>query len=298
MIKALKNKVRGLVYGAVMESLNKQSADPIKRVNNQVSQKMLMAQYRQIFHAGIPLPNFEDVGFRQFSENDEDGILLYIFSLIGSTNKKLVDIGAAIGGSNTANLIVNHGWSGLLFEGNETRASDMARFYDNTLDTRNYPPKVLSEWITRDNIDQLLSDNGMNASIDLLTIDIDGVDYYIWEAIQSISPRVVLVEYQCIWGPVKSMSVPYSADFKAGYIGRFGVYCGASLAAFVKLAKKKGYRLVGCNRYGYNAFFMRDDVGQGVFPTVEPEACFSHPFTLWAQQEFFPKIERKDWVEI
>lgn len=92
-----------------------------------------------------------------------------------------------------------------------------------------------------------------------MSIDIDGVDYWIWDAITVIKPRVVVLEYQDIIGPDKALTMPYSDDFDASnYPMTLGMpdFCGASLPAFVKLARKKGYRLVGCNRLYYNAFFI------------------------------------------
>jgi len=265
---------------------------------SQVEQKLLEMHYRHMLHSGMPTMPFGDVGFRVFSESNEDGILLYIFSLIGTTNKQLVDIGAAVSGSNTANLIVNHGWTGLLIDGAAERAAATRQFYNSRKDCNNYPPTVLCGWVTRENVDELISAHGIKGGIDLLSIDIDGVDYYIWETIECVSPRVVVVEYQCIWGPEISVSVPYTPDFKGGFVGPYGVYSGASLAAFVKLAKKKGYRLVGSHRYGYNAFFVRNDVGQEIFSEIQAEECFQHPFTAWAQKELLPKVKDMEWVEI
>ncbi len=292
------SRVRNFMMEILTEVFREKEVIMNRERHSQSEQKLLMMQYRQMLHHNMPMLSFADVGFRTFSENDEDGILLYVFSLIGTSNKKLVDIGAAVSGSNTANLIVNHGWTGLLFEGGEKRAAVTNQFYKSCPDTKNYPPKVMHEWVTRENIDGLLVKNGFEGEVDLLSIDIDGVDYYIWQAIESVSPRVVVVEFQCVWGPVKSVSVPYSPDFKGGFVGQYGVYSGASLAAFVKLAKTKGYRLVGCNRYGYNAFFVRNDVGQEVLTAIPPEECFYHPFTQWARKELLPQVRDKEWVEI
>jgi hypothetical protein len=294
----LVDSLRQMIVDSMALALRKADQSPDRVRHSQIEQVQLVMQYRQMLQQGLELPSFEDVGFRVFSESDEDGILLYIFALIGTTNRVLVDLGASIGGSNTANLLVNHGWTGLLLEGDPDRAAKTAEFYASCTDTKNYPPKIVSSWMTRDNIDSLLAENGMEGEVDLLSIDIDGVDYYIWEAIEVISPRVVVVEYQCIWGPERSVSVPYSPDFKGGFVGRYGIYSGASLAAFVKLGRKKGYRLVGAQRYGYNAFFLRNGVGDDILAEISPQECFRHPFTQWAQKELLPKVSDLEWVEI
>lgn len=262
-------------------------------------QLLLRNQYRLWRHLGAPLPQIDEVGFRVYSEADEDGILHYIFSLVGTTNKRLVDIGAAgVSGSNSANLLINDGWIGLLLEGDAERVEALRRFYVECPDTSHYPPRCVSAWLTADNINDLVRDAGVSGDIDLLCIDIDGIDYWVWRALDAVSPRVVVVEYQCIWGPERSVTVPYDPKFKPGFDGRYGIYNSASLAAFVKLARSKGYRLVGSHRYGYNAFFVRDDVGADCLPEVPAESCFRHPFTRWAMDTFLPKIEKLAWEEV
>jgi len=153
-------------------------------------------------------------------------------------------------------------------------------------------------WITAENIDSLIGGNGFRGEVDLLSLDIDGIDYWLWNAIEVVSPRVVIAEVQAIWGSERSVTVPYSPDFRAGFFNGFGIYSGASLPAFVKLAAKKGYRLVGCERYGFNAVFLRNDVGQREFPEVPARDCFNHPFAKWAYDELRPMVADKEWIEV
>ncbi len=267
-------------------------------LNNQVVQKTLALHYQYLLQSGGQLPKFEDTGFRVFSQNDEDGYLLYIFSLIGSTNRHAVEICAGDGiQCNTANLIINHGWIGLLFDGSEERIERGKNFYAQCRDTFCWPPKLVSAWVTAENVNQLITDSGFAGEIDLLSLDIDGVDYWIWKAINCISPRVVVLEYQDIWGPDKAVTVPYQPDFVAE-CGEFGPdYCGASLAAFVKLGKEKGYRLVGCNRYGFNAFFIRSGIGEDILPEIPVSQCFTHPKVKHGIKHRLPNVLNRPWVE-
>jgi hypothetical protein len=92
--------------------------------------------------------------------------------------------------------------------------------------------------------------------------------------------------------------VPYRREFRAGFIDKFGVYSGASLPAFVKLARRKGYRLVGVERLGFNAVFIEDGVGDDVLPEVDIESCVDRPFVNWAERELLPKVEKLEWVEV
>jgi len=97
------------------------------------------------------------------------------------------------------------------------------------------------------------------------------------------------------------LTVPYRDDFNAyGYPTTNGMpnFCGASLLAFVKLARVRGYRLVGCNRYGYNAFFVRNPLGTREIPEVSVAECFKHPKVIWGMRERFPTVRDLPWVEV
>lgn len=286
-----------IVRRALRECFFEFSVDSSKQ--DQVVQKNLQANYRILQNQQKKMPKFGDTGFRCYSQNDEDGHLLYIFSLIGSTNKKVVEICAGDGiQCNSANLLINHGWNGLLFDGNETHIKKGTDFYANCPDTKTWPPKLIHAWVKRENVNDLIEDNGFSGQIDLLSLDMDGVDYWIWKAIDVIEPRVVVLEYQDIWGPEKAMTIPYKEDFVAEF-GEFGPdYCGASLAAFVKLGKEKGYRLVGINNYGFNAYFLKNGIGEKEFPKVNVSDCFDHPKVLHGMKVRLPNVSRQEWIEV
>ncbi|HJQ34916.1 MAG TPA: hypothetical protein VJ866_22395 [Pyrinomonadaceae bacterium] len=226
----------------------------------------------------VPLPSLSDVEFRCFSQNGEDGILLFLFALIGTTNKRVVEICAGNGiECNSANLIINHGWRGLLVDGSEENVAAGKKFYDKHKDTWLTPPTLVSAWITRENVDQLITSQGFAGEIDLLSVDLDGNDYWIWEAIESTRPRLVVVEHNLLLGADRPVTIPYRENFVADLSGPH-YYCGASLAAFVKLGRQKGYRLVGAERRGFNAFFARAGVGEDVLPELTVEQCVGREF--------------------
>lgn len=248
---------------------------------------------------GRPISDF---GFSAYSQTDEDGILLYLFSVVGATSRLVVEICAGDGMEcNAANLILNHGWHALLVDGEPRHIVTAGQFYARSRRTRIFPPKIVQAWITRDSVNQVIRDGGFSGEIDLLSLDLDGVDYWIWEAITAVSPRVVVLEYQDILGPDRLWTVPYADDFVASAHSMTGAmpnFAGASLGAFTKLAHSKGYRLIGVNRYGYNAFFMRNDVGFEQFPEILVADCFSHPKTLEGMASRFPLVANMPWVEI
>lgn len=300
MNKYVKNKLEALLRQGFDELLNRLRLNQIYQnsFNNQATQRMLFFHYQHLHRTGAALPRFEDTGFRVYSQNDEDGLLLYIFALIGMTKKVCVDIGAAQPyGANTTNLLCNWGWRGLLIEGNERMVHNAQVFFQRHKDTWTFPPTIIQAWITAENINQLVKEQGFAGEIDLLSLDLDGVDYWLWKSLDVVQPRVVVVEYQDMWGSEKAMTVPYRPDFQCPDTTSFN-YCGASLPAFVKLARDKGLRLVGANSYGFNAFFVRNGIAEDVLPEVPIELCLQHPRTQERQRQELPLAKQYEWVEV
>jgi hypothetical protein len=268
------------------------------------TQILLRLKYQEMRRNNVPLPPFDEVQFRSYSQNGEDGILLFIFSLIGTTSKTVVEICAGEGiECNAANLLINHGWRGLLFDGSAENVAAGQNFYGRHKDTWLTPPTFASAWVTRDNVNQLITGRGYSGEIDLLSVDLDGIDYWVWKALECVNPRVVVVEYQLLLGADRPLTVPYREDFVADLTAP-EYYCGATLAAFVKLGREKGYRLVGVERRGFNAFFVRAGVGEDVLPEVAVEDCVS-PHCLYqagpltqAQRERLERLSDWELVEV
>ncbi len=243
--------------------------------------------------------SFNDAGFRVHSQNEEDGLILFIFSLISTTNKKCVEIccGNALE-CNTTNLIIHHGWTGLMFDGSVENITMAKQFFSNIPDTKYWPPKIVNQWITAENVNELIESQGFSGEIDLLSIDIDGIDYWLWESISVIKPRVVVTEINHLWGPEESVTVPYDPQFKAVFTEHGSDYAGASLKAFVKLGKKKGYKLIGTNRFATNAFFVRNDLISERLPEMQPKDCFHHNRAQFGIKERLPNIKNMKWQRI
>ena len=168
---------------------------------------------------------------------------------------------------NTANLSLNFGWSGLLIEGDKKYAEAARRYYTGK------PVKIVNAFITRDNINSIITKNEMKGEIDLLSIDIDGNDYWVWEKIDAVKPRVLVIEYNSTLG-LKPIAVSYTPDFKRFRAHKSGLYYGASLEALTRLSKKKGYVLVGCCSTGFNAFFVRKDLLKNKLKELTPQEAF------------------------
>jgi hypothetical protein len=265
--------------------------------NQQLAQRHLLLHYQHMRATGGPLPAFDETGFRIFSQDDEDGRLLYLFALLGTTNKVCVDIAfRTIHGANTTNLILNHGWSGLLVDANPHAVRQSRRFFASHRDTALHPPRVVHAWVTAENINQLLTQHGMQGEIDLFSLDVDGIDYWLWHSLEVIQPRVVVVEFLNLWEADQAVTVPYRADFQQPATPPG--YGSASLAAFVKLGQDRGYRLVGCNRFRYNAFFVRADLGAALLPAIDPATCLTHPQAIAGRQQRLAALRRLPWVEV
>jgi hypothetical protein len=263
-------------------------------------QRLLSRDYRASLHNGLPLPDLGEAEFRCFSQNGEDGILLYIFSLVGTVTKKVVEICAGNGiECNAANLIVNHGWSGLLVDGDENNIAFGRRFYASCRDTFAYQPILVPAWVTAENVNPLVSGHGFAGDIDLLSLDIDGMDYWVWKALTCTRPRVVVLEFNFRWGPERAVTLPYRADFRVEG-NKHPWCCGASLPAFVKLGRERGYRLVGTHRQEFNAVFLRDDVGADLFPEVSVAEAFARNPILsrWTPDVLPRRDERPEYWDV
>ena len=235
--------------------------------------------------------------FKIFSQSGEDGILMGIFSRVGTTNKKFMEIGIGNGDEcNTANLSINHGWSGLLVDGDDQQVINARNFYQNFSAV-----SVTQCFVTTDNINELLIQNRMTGEIDLMSLDIDGNDYWVLEKINVLNPRIVILEYNPTFGPERSITVPYDPNFYRMNYHSSGYYHGASLTALTKLMKKRGYILIGCDSNGYNAFYVREDVAEGIMVEVPPSKAYypAKPrFRAGAPDIQFSVIKDLQFVEV
>jgi hypothetical protein len=207
-------------------------------------------------------------GYKVYSQNDEDGIIAEIFRRIEVTGRNFVEFGVETGVEcNTAKLLVE-GWHGLWIEANPANAKAIREHFAAFIAHGRLTLRESA--VTAENIDALLQDGGMHGEIDLLSIDIDCNDYWVWKAIRAVNPRVVVIEYNASLRPPLSLVVPYRPD---GQWDGSNFY-GASLEALVRLGAEKGYRIVGCSLAGVNAFFVRQDLCGGHF--LEPATAQEH----------------------
>lgn len=205
-------------------------------------------------NAVIPLNKFEH---KIYSQHGEDGILREIFNRIGTTSKTFFEFGAGAGSENNTIALLLDGWRGWWIDG-----GDYVEVYKYLFATSIEESKlvVAKKMVTSQNVNSIVNELGISKEIDLISIDIDGNDYYVWQSLEAISPRVVVIEYNAAYPPDMHFLQDESVPSWNG-----SNFFGASLYTLNELAKRKGYTLVCCDLIGGNAFFVRDDLVKDKF---------------------------------
>jgi hypothetical protein len=197
-----------------------------------------------------------------------------------------------------ANLIVNHGWDGYLFDGDRDKVRQGEGFFSRRPQLQLRRPVYRHAWLTAENINDVVG-REVRGDIDLLSIDVDGMDYWLWKALDCVRPRVCIVEAANYIPSDVSVTVAYDpgAQFQQTD-GPESFYRGASLLAMTRLASMKGMRLIGANRYGFNCIFLRNDLGQNDFPEASVASCHANVVSEDAQQSLWPKLRHLPWQPV
>ena len=232
-----------------------------------IEQKLLMGRLLSQFNASRSINSLRSAEFKVFSQYGDDGIIQYLVHQLDIQSRVFVEFGVQdYSEANTRFLLMNDNWRGLVMDGSQenmhaVQRSSLPRVYD--LQTK-------AAFITRENINDLISQSGISGEIGLLSVDIDGNDYWVWQATTVVDPVVVVVEYNSVFGPDRPWTVPYRPDFARHLYHHSNLCYGASLTALNDLATEKGYALVGCNSQGNNAYFVqRDRLGTLLSLSVE-----------------------------
>ncbi|MEO7997536.1 MAG: hypothetical protein ABI852_08830 [Gemmatimonadaceae bacterium] len=204
-----------------------------------------------------PVIPIHDCEFSIFSQFGEDGIIQKLVRTLPMPNHTFIEFGVEdFAESNCRFLMMNDNWRGFVVDGSDRWISALQKhdwFWKFDL-------RAKCAMITRDNVNDVLRESGFDRDVGILSIDVDGVDYWLLEALNAFSPRVLIVEYNSLFGSERSISVPYQSTFVRRQQHYSDLYFGASLGAFAHLAGTKGYSLIGTERAGVNAFFVRNDL--------------------------------------
>lgn len=219
--------------------------------------------------------DFCEYEYQVYSQWGEDGLIQYLINRVVIENLIFIEFGVEkYTESNTRFLLINNNWSGLVIDGSEQNI----QYIKNDPIYWRYNLKAECAFIDKDNINSLIKKNGISGDIGLLSIDIDGNDYWIWNAIDVVNPRVVVCEYNSLWGDTEAVTTPYSPTFFRTSIHSSNLYYGASIVALTNLAISKGYSLIGSNKAGNNIFFVRNDLLKDIKELT--------PQNAWIQSQF------------
>lgn len=214
--------------------------------------------------------NPKDHEFKVYSQWGEDGIIDHLLSRISVTSRTFVEFGVEnYTEANTLFLLKHRYWRGLVIDGSLENIATIKR----STEYWRHDLRAEASFITRDNINDIITRNGLRGELGLLSVDIDGNDYWVWEAIACVNPCIVVAEYNSLFGPTAKLSTPYQADFVRSHADSTNMYYGASIAALNHLAEGRGYSLVAGNSAGNNVFFVRNDL-IGTLKKLTPQEAY------------------------
>jgi hypothetical protein len=232
-------------------------------------ERSLLLQGRIAANQIATMPRIRHLGeieFRVCSQWGEDGIIEWLCTKLPDIPRSFVEFGVEnYAEANTRFLIENRGWRGLVFDGDKAHIEALrheALYWRHDL-------TAAAAFITAENINSLIVDNSFKGPIGILSIDIDGNDYWVIEAIDCIDPAIIICEVNGVFGDTRAVTVPYRPDFRRMDAHYSGQYFGCSIGAIRKLCARKGYSFIGTNTNGVNAFFVRDDFASPILGAIE-----------------------------
>jgi hypothetical protein len=220
----------------------------------------------------------KDLEFKVFSQFGDDGIIQYLTSNLNLEHKTFIEFGVEdYLESNTRFLLQKDNWSGFVMDASE---ANISRLRGSSFFWK-YDLNAKAAFVSVENINELIFEaTSYWPGVDLLHIDIDGNDYWIWDKIE-IFPSIVIVEYNSTFGIDRPITIPYDPAFYRTKAHYSNLYWGASLKALHDLASHRGYEFIGCNSAGNNAYFVRKDL---INDRVRP-VSLEHGFVLSKYRE-------------
>ena len=204
----------------------------------------------------VSFSTLKECEFKVFSQYGEDGIIQWLISNVDIQQKTFIEFGVEdYRESNTRFLLMNDNWSGFVIDCSESHISKIK----NSEYYWKYDLIAKAAFIDCENINDLIQSSSFEKEVGLLSIDVDGNDYWIWKQIEVISPNIVVIEYNSLFGIERAITIPYEKNFNRTEKHFSNLYFGASLKALQILAEEKGYGFIGCTAAGNDAFFVRKD---------------------------------------
>jgi hypothetical protein len=271
MLRRLAGRVLDLIADRVTSRLASRIGSPAAEQARLLTGSLCAARVRGLQRVA----SLAEAEFQVYSQWGEDGILQYLLARVAPRSRSFVEFGVqSYTESNTRFLLVHDNWSGLVIDSSQ----EFIDFIRGDAISWRHDLTALCAFITRDNINDLIAQRFAGEDLGLLSVDIDGNDYWVWQAVNRVKPEIVVCEYNSVFGPKLAVSVPYSADFYRTQAHHSNLYFGASLAALCRLGEEKGYAFVGSNSAGNNAFFVRRDHLSGVAAHTAKEGYVESKF--------------------
>ena len=203
------------------------------------------------------IKSFDQISYKVFSQNGEDGILQYLFKSLELNYIKFVEIGTEdYSESNTRYIFETMRCEGLIIDPLKNLENlvkkNVSKFWRNNL-------VIINTFVTPDNINSLLDENKYNSNIDLFSLDIDGIDYWIIKKIKKNISKIFIAEYNPFFGPELEITVPNINNFHRTSYHYSNLCWGVSLKSLIKIMIEKNYTFVGSNDLRNNAFFVSND---------------------------------------
>ena len=221
------------------------------------------------------IDNIQLSEFKVYSQWGDDGIIQFLVDYLDIDQNTFIEFGVSnYKEANTRFLLINNNWSGLVMDGSKQNVAEIKKdqiFWQ-------YDIKASQIFITKENINHILKDHGFVGEVGLLHIDIDGNDYWIWKEIDVISPVIVIMEYNSVFGNNNAWTVPYDKTFIRSQYHYSNLFFGSSLLSLCDLATEKGYSFIGCNSAGNNAYYVRNDKIKGLRPMKAVEGFVNSKF--------------------
>jgi hypothetical protein len=259
------------MFSSIRRSLNKINEINVQhgkiaaqqhRINNDILDSKLLTgkligELNENKYKNDGFRSLNDYEFKVFSQFGDDGIIQFLINRVQPDHKTFIEFGVSnYDESNTKFLLLNNNWKGLIFDGDKGNIQYIKQqeyFWRHYLIAEAY-------FVTRENINSIIRSNGFVGRVGLLHVDLDGNDYWIWKVIECVSPDILILEYNSVFGKDNAWTIPYKSDFNRTDAHYSNLYWGASLKALSLLSAQKGFSFVGCNNAGNNAYYIRNEI--------------------------------------
>jgi len=216
-----------------------------------IQQAILKELLIQNHSKGNPLLKYEH---QTFSQNGEDGIINEIFNRLGITNGEFIEIGTGDGSENNTRLLLELGWKGTWIDGNPNCLKSINNNLGHLISSKKLNAQL--SFVDSNNINSILKDNNISPDIDLLSLDLDLTTHLVWKALNYITPKVLVIEYNGFF-PKNTL---WQANIKGNESWDGSINMGSSLSTIIQISEQKNYKFIGTELSGTNAFFVHQSV--------------------------------------